>query len=426
MHLQASTPQWTEALVLMPDYYLLKSVQNPGILMDGYDKWVAAGRDPAKLYLDYRHHDLYLPEGDWESLKAQWRAMFFRFVDRTYLERYAPFVNLVEEQNEYFTSQSVIDEGLAKYINSARAAVAVWNGEFRGKRVTSPDGGVGTIRPDCRLILANGFVTHNIPREYYQLAIDSDNVIGYHNYTRWDNSKRASDDWYNHSGRWARMEQEYGIKPLYAFTECGPYNNAENGWKHSSVMNDNLALLESGLREVFLDMQYTAAYRENRVLGPGAFFTVGHVGWEYYQLDTPDLKVLAAMLREVWKPGADVMNKTKINQWLNEIDERTDLIRGAIQTQWYEAVPDGPISPFIKAKPLAPPYAIYNQLGASLGITRTNNVDLREKKTLSNGIFFRVIDGTIGGNQWWVRGDQFIPITGTIATAIASLTTLRE
>jgi hypothetical protein len=308
MHIQRPTDGWLEALVAMPDGAYVKSVSDAGVLTAAHNAWTAAGRDPARLLTGYRHYDLYLPKGDWESLKAQWRAMFFRFVDRTYLEQHAAHVGAVEELNEYFTNDSIYNTGeLPLYLNSARAAVAVWNGEFRGRVVHSPDGGEGTIRADCRLILGNGFVTHDIPREMVQLAVDEDCIVGYHAYTKWSSGQRWPDDWPNHSGHFDTLEQRYGLRPAWAFTECGPYLGTHEGWRHPGCLGGDATKLVDAMRLWLRDVAATAAYRENRIYGTGAWFTVGAgVDWDWYELRGPELLALAQMAAQEWAPGQEI------------------------------------------------------------------------------------------------------------------------
>ena len=287
----------------MPDRHLFKAVANPGLITEAVKKWTAAGRDPRLLLTDYRHHDLYLPHGSWEEVKAQWRAMFFRFVNRTYLEQHAANVKMVEENNEYFTSNSIQNPAeLSAYLLSVRAAVAIWNNEFRGRTVTSPDGGQGLIPADCRLVIANGFVANDIPREYFELALSDDCVLAYHAYSKYENGARWPDDWPNHSGRWERMEQQFGLKPIWAFTETGPYFDSGAGWRDPKCLGNDENKLVAAMRQFYTDLAGTAAYREGRLLG-AAWFTCVAFGWRGYYLETPQLTRIADEAREIWHPG---------------------------------------------------------------------------------------------------------------------------
>lgn len=290
----------------MPNGALLKSVNDPAILVDGVQKWTAAGRDANQLWTDFRHHDLdYTFSIYWAEMVAKWRRNFRRFVDATYLRHYAPYIRLVEELNEYTDTRMVTDQALLlPRLTSARAAAWVWNNEYRG-RTLEVDGTEGTIRADCRLVLCNSPIGNDIPREYYQLSIDEDAPIGTHPYTHWVNSERDPLDFRWHSGRWHYNEQAYGIKPNYVFTECGPYGNTIDGWRSNNVMGGNLDLLKFGMADWWQDCRQTAAYQEGRILGPGAWFTssTSYDQWTYYRLWESELSPLADLAAQIWKPG---------------------------------------------------------------------------------------------------------------------------
>ena len=310
MHFQTTVQNWTNALVKMPDGALLKSVNDPAILVDGMAKWSAAGRDTRKLWTDFRYHDLYYPQFDavaytWEELKITWRANFRRFIDATYLRNYAPHIKLIEELNEYTDSRMITDKALlAPRLLSAQAAVWVWNNEYRG-RVREVDGVEGLIPADCRLVICNSPVGNDVPKEYYQLSVSEDAPLGVHPYTHWQHNERDPQDFRYHSGRWHYNEQAYGIKPTYVFTECSLYDGVLEGWRHQNVVNGNRDLLLFGMTAWWQDCQQTAAYKEGRILGPGAWFTssTSNDQWSYYKLYESELTPLADLARQIWKPG---------------------------------------------------------------------------------------------------------------------------
>jgi len=312
MHLQTSVPDWPTALIKMPDYTLAKAVNDPSLLTDGLNRWTAAGRDPKKLFLDYRYHDQdYTFTMDFEQMKEKWRHNFFRFIDGTYLNNHAPYIKFVEEHNEYTDNRMITDPGLKlPRLTSARAAVEVWNVEFRGRVVHSPDGGEGAIPADARLVICNGPVGNHIPKEWFQLSVAEDAPLGYHPYTYWSTDPghspiRAANDWVDYSGRWEVMEQQYGIKPDWVFTENGPFQGTWSGWRHPNCLGGSLDKLVEAMREWVLDCQDTAAYQEGRIIGPGAWFTcnTNDGDWTYFKLFTPELTLLANMMTQYWKPG---------------------------------------------------------------------------------------------------------------------------
>lgn len=306
MHFQTSVPHWDDALLRMPDYTIVKSVNDGGLLVVAYQKWVAAGRDPKKLYLDLRHHDLdYTFSNSWDLMVAKWRMNFRRFIDATYLEKYAPYIKLVEELNEYTDTRMIIDKDLlAPRLQSARAAVWVWNNEYRGKTLTI-DGKTGTIPDDARLVICNSPVGNDIPKEFFQLCKDEDAVLGVRTYTHWVNSVRDPVDFRWHSGRPFFNEMEYGIKVDYVLGESGPYDGSTwDGWRHPNCMGGSTDLLVSGMRDWIIDLSGTAAYAEGRILGPGAWFTSStDSDWDYYKLWENELSLLADVCTTHWKPG---------------------------------------------------------------------------------------------------------------------------
>jgi hypothetical protein len=307
MHFQTSVSNWDQALLRMPDWVLVKSVNDGSLLVDAYQKWTAAGRDPSRLFLDYRHHDLdYTFSTNWDLMVAKWRMNFSRFIDGTYLEKYAPYIKLIEELNEYTDTRMVTDkELLAPRLASARAAVWVWNNEYRGRTLTI-DNKTGTIPDSARLVVCNSPVGNDIPIEFYELCRDEDAVLGVRTYTKWLDKQRDSGDFRWHSGRPFFNEQEYGIKVDYVLGETGPYNGSTlGGWRHSSCMGADRGLLIEGMRDWIRDMASTAAYQEGRILGPGAWFTSSTLGdqWGEYRLWDTELKPLADMCAVEWKPG---------------------------------------------------------------------------------------------------------------------------
>jgi hypothetical protein len=214
MHMQTTVQNWDKALVKMPDYALLKAVGDPAILIDGRNKWIAAGRDPDKLFLDHRYADFYYPDFDGadrdktlEEYKTIWRANFAKTIDATYYTKYAPYIRLIEELNEYTDSRMITDKALlAPRLRSAQAAVIVWNTEYRGRN---------GIPDDARLVVCNSPVGNDIPIEYFRLCRDEDAVLGVRTYTHWVNKVRDMGDFRYHSGRPFFNEQEYGIKVDY-------------------------------------------------------------------------------------------------------------------------------------------------------------------------------------------------------------------
>jgi hypothetical protein len=236
MHMQTTVQNWDKALVKMPDYTLLKAVNDASILIDGRNKWIAAGRDPAKLFLDHRYVTFYYPDFDGadqdktlDEYKIIWRANFAKTIDATYYTKYAPYIRLVEELNEYTDTRMITDKALlAPRLRSARAAVLVWNAEYRGRN---------GIPDDARLVVCNSPVGNDIPIEYFQLCRDEDAVLGVRTYTHWVNKVRDPEDFRYHSGRPFFNEQEYGIKVDYVLGETGPraWKTGGKTWRQQTL-----------------------------------------------------------------------------------------------------------------------------------------------------------------------------------------------
>lgn len=328
MHFQATTPDWPRALLKLPDYSVIKSF-DPSMLREAKLRWQGAGRDPAKLFTVYRHFDIQTaPAGDWESVKAHWRAMYRRFVDATYLSQYQTYIDFVSESNEY-TATSTWQEPYNKTVAlmSCRGAAHIWNSEFRGKLVPA----------NCRVALLAGPVSNEIAPEIFSLALSEDCPIDYHAYTRYDHGVRYINDFQDDSGRWHFMEQRLGLKPDWLFGESGPYINAEEGWRHPNVLDGNVPALVQAMTRWWNDLATTPAYREGRLIGAGCWFTSGHVGWNFYQLDTGELEALAEALRPIWKPGV----KTVTDQDKLEISQHANAILDITQRQFQVKVKTG-------------------------------------------------------------------------------------
>jgi len=289
----------------MPDYSVVKSVDNPSLLREAKQRWAAAGRDPAKLWTIYRHFNVHTaPRSNWANALIHWRAMFARWVDATYLREYAPFVDFVSESNEY-TSDSTWASPEEKFfaLQNLRAAAHVWRNDYQGKTVHSADGGVGLIPESCKLALLAGTVANTIPREVFEIAQQFDYPIDYHAYTFYPNGQRAADDWANHSGRWDRHEREYGLKVRWLFGESGPYSDRDGGWK--VCLGGDEARLVSAMLAWWNDCAQTDAYRRGDLIGAGCWYDIGGInfGWPGYDLQTPQLEKQADALRPMWRPG---------------------------------------------------------------------------------------------------------------------------
>jgi hypothetical protein len=285
-----------------------------------------------------------------------------------------------------------------------RAAVTAWNDEIRGKRITTHDGAVGTIPASCKLVLCNGPVGNDIAPEVLRLGVQHDSPIGYHPYTRYANGQRFADDWRDDSGRWHFMEQSAGIKPEWVFTECGPYAGVNEGWRHPTVLDARSEALVAAMRAWARDVLGTPAYHEGRLLGwTGAWFTVGGGGhWPWYELQADQLKSLAGMFAEEWKPqavGAGAVTAPRLPGHTEPSIDPAGL-------RWWESWPEGILNP---TRRLATPPVLIQMCradGTAIdGLKRRNGMDVWERR----GALLRVLDSPINGQLWWVRANDVQP-----------------
>lgn len=323
-HLQVPVPNWPDMLPHLPDDVVFKAFDG-SVLREAKQKWTALGRDPKRLktVLRYFFTEYFFSDSLSECV-SWWTNHYPKFIDGTYISQYAPYVDFVESLNEHTDSRMVTDKVLLKpHLTTEQAAVQVWNSTYRGK-----------IVPDhVKLIIVNGPVGNDIPKEFFTLVIESDNVLGYHNYTKYLNKVRDPQDFRFHSGRWNVNELNYGLKPMWAFTEGGPYLDSAKGWRSPDVLDGDENLLVQANRLVIEDIQKTDAYLKGRILGPTCYFTSGGgEGWKLYELFTPQLIKLADMEKAIWHPGTgeNDVNVNKVLAELTKIETSTATIRAEV------------------------------------------------------------------------------------------------
>jgi hypothetical protein len=281
--------------------------------------WVNVLKRPRRnLRTGFRHSDVVgannAEDKTWPELYTHWRGQYFRFIDKTFFEQeYQKYIDEVEEANEY--TDNAMARGakpleMKRALRNATAAVHVWNSEFRGRTVRTPDGGEGFIPAECQLVIGQVPVGNDIPKSFFELAKASGNRLGYHPYMsrfrrlidgQWV-GWRDPGDWEFHSGRWWYNEQEYGIKVEWSLNEAGPYKNAIDGWLHSDVCGGEVPLLVAAYVDWARDTVKTQAFKDGRV-SPPAMYTIGNVGWPLYQLRTEHLKAIGDGLRPIWVPA---------------------------------------------------------------------------------------------------------------------------
>lgn len=408
MHVQIPTPGWLDAAMLLPDYSVVKSVHNGSTLREVKLKWISLNRDPKKLTTLYRHAGLEpSPVGStWEQAVAWWKVNFAKFVDGTWLTQYAPYVDLVEDCNEYCAVSTWVDDpdhGASK-LSSMEAAAWVWNNFYRGKQVTSSDGGHGFIPATCKFTLMCGTVANWWPQEIYGLSVKYDCPINYHAYAQALNGARVANDFQDASGLWDVLEKRYGSYPEYVFGETTVYKSSAEGWRAPGCLNGDLDKLVSVCREVQHDTQKTRAYNEKRIIGWGnfgAWFTTGGgTEWALYELEAPQLTKLAQMYAEEARlsppTGVDVDAKLKA-----DINGHAKSI---LALTWL----DGKTAPFV-IPAVNKVVTFYHQDGSPFVPANSVNVTWPMQVTAKSGLMLLVLDKIGVENDWWVKAEDVMP-----------------
>lgn len=291
IHYQAGVDGLNEAVAKLPQGSLVKSVNDVQYLREAKlvnPKIITCFR--------YWHDDLQKYSNNWEAMIAKWRDIFPRFVNDTF-RSLAGFVDYIEEDNEYLANSQSQEEIDARLL-SARAALWVWDMDY--KRVF-PE------LTHIKLVICNTAVGNDISDGFAKLWLHFPNqfVMGYHPYTKWVNKARDPGDWEFLSGRWATMDARWrsmGLKIPWMFTEAGPYESAETGWRSSICLDADRDLYVEAVRQWIRDVKTTQAWAEKRVLGFG-LFTTGRTdnAWKHFWTEQPELNMLANMVAEEWQ-----------------------------------------------------------------------------------------------------------------------------
>lgn len=307
-HIQVTIPGWLEPVKKLPDYSLVKAVDQGQVFRE-----VKAIN--TKIYTCLRH--MYDGRqnfgGTYEENKEKARIFFDTFVDGTFRKDIAQHCDFIEEWNEYLASGDS-PQATEERVRWARAAAEVWLREYR-------------IEPELshiRLVLTNTAVGNWIHRDFAVVARDFDCAMGYHPYTGWgifdappkvrwgedhplDQGVLDTQDWLYLSGLWDSMEHDWGIKLDWVFTEAGPFESALDGWRSSNCLGGDRSLYVKAVRDWIRDVQTTPAYAEGRTKGFG-LFTTGRTDdkWKYFWTEFPELNDMADMLAVEWKPGQPV------------------------------------------------------------------------------------------------------------------------
>lgn len=301
-HFQNTVQDWPRAITTLPSRCSVKAVDRGDILRES--KLLKPD-----IYTVFRHWNDGLQHYtakadsgwfDWETAKGIARYWFNTHVDGTFIDHYAAFVDAVSWHNEIWAnSQNTMERN--ERISATRAAFAVWNEEFR-PMLQSAAG------KDIRLVVGEAAVGNDMPIEVARLSINEDGLLGYHPYSWWGNDGqnnyfRAANDWVDLSGRWETMEHRWGLKPTWVFTEAGPFEGAETGWRSSPCLGGSIDRYVEAVRDWIKDVQMTEAYVEGRIKGFHLFTTGGGSRWQSFETKQPEMDRLSVMIGQEWKPG---------------------------------------------------------------------------------------------------------------------------
>lgn len=295
LHLQRTVPNWLECLPLLPDGSQVKAT-------GGYEVFADVKAVNPKLFTvhrmvrgDLEHYDGSSSSGwfDPKTAKNLARAWFDAFVDGTFVDKIARHTDAVSWHNEIWAdSQNSVER--EERIAATEAAVNVWNNEYRPR-----------FENDIRLIIGEAAPGNGMPRRIAELAIQSDNIVGYHPYEWWRRKVRSGWEERLHTSlRFVLMEQEWGLRPVWAFTEAGPLESAVTGWRAPECLGGDSKLYVDAVRLWIRDVAQTEAYKQNRIRGFALFttFAPNDQKWGTFHTAQPELNKLAKMVREEWKP----------------------------------------------------------------------------------------------------------------------------
>jgi hypothetical protein len=264
---------------------------------------VKAGNPQAVTILRHWYDDHQVFGGSYADNVIKARKFFATFVDDTF-RGLAHLVDYVEEWNEYLAN-SQTEQEISERVIWAQAAAAVWKAEYR----TQLD------YAHIRLILCNTAIGNDIDWRFAEIASNYDCVLGYHPYTHWVNKKRDEGDWEWLSGRWVKMDHDFamnhGLKADWAFTEFGPFEAAETGWRSRECLGGDRELYMDAVAAWVQDVQQTLAYKEGRIIAtPNVFNSgAGSGSWESFETQEQELVDLGHLFVAMWHPGEEPPKK---------------------------------------------------------------------------------------------------------------------
>lgn len=350
-HHQGSIVGQNDIFARIPASFTVKAVMRPDILR-------AARLARPGIFTVLRHwNDDYVWSGDWQENLTLARAWFNQFIDETFRTNYAAYTMAVSERNEY-DSHVLPAHVRATRIMWMQAVSWVWNREYKNQLQQYRPG-----LPPIQLIIGDHPPGNDLPKEAAILALDNDDILGYHPYvavyspsqsldgatvasgrvpfhqpSAWASDlstrrisptdkilyqvdmggeeksfgpatvgERSPGDWRYVSGRFHYMEQAWGLKPKWALTEAGPIRDQTGtlaldplgGWRVMGDRENYRRIMTSWLD----DVQTIPSYREGRIVGYHLFTVPGDGAWEHFRHDRDDYEAMVDVIVTKWKPG---------------------------------------------------------------------------------------------------------------------------
>ncbi len=295
IHIQSTVPGWLEAVQRMPAGTLVKAIDQGQVFREVKD--INSGINTVLRHYYHNHQHF---GGSWDDNLQRARDFFATFIDDTFMADIAPYCDFIEEWNEYLASSHTGVE-LQDRHNWAAAVAHVWHNEYRWRA------GLEHIR----LVLCNTAIGNDIHHVFAEIADKNhgyDCLLAYHPYSWWTTIDgehiRAANDWADLSGRWERMDADYRSRGLYVdwlFTEAGPFEAVETGWRHPRCLDHDTDAYVEAMRIWIREVKETHAYQNGRVYGFALFTTGGaSMGWEHFETQQPELNLLASMVAQEW------------------------------------------------------------------------------------------------------------------------------
>lgn len=282
-HMQRSENDWTRAAAKLPAGAVFLSVDDLHLCRD------AKQANGGLITVFRKHVGGQHPSSNQEANRNLARQYFASFIDGTFWQQELwRYIDIYKEWNEYPMDSN--------HFSWLQAVCWVWQNEYQ---LRYPDQLGG--KP---LACISRPIGNDIPLEFAQVVAQYDNVMSYHNYTPVRGKVIYPGEWENFSGRWTVNDARYPHLGLrWIFTEGGPILHPgdghplpDDGWLHHDCLNGDVEAYKAVLSYQIDRISQWNATHGNRAIG-GVLFTSGHVGWDLFQVDQPEMDAFADHIR---------------------------------------------------------------------------------------------------------------------------------